>query len=551
LLITPGSFAAWEITGTPRAITSIVRDYLTEAELPCGDDNESTAEIKRSVRDALDALGYFAATSTVQTQEDNTCLVNISLGTRVKINSWQTEFENATSTTPAIVTALALTESKNLLLDPQLYAQKREGFINTLKDSGYIDAQFTFTDVAVDLETATADIRWRVNAGEQYVIQPLIIEQTILEPELVQRFLTFTEGSVLNNQQLVESYENLLSSDYYARVRVTPLVERRSQGTVPVRVTAAAANKWSYLVGPGFSTDSGPRFRAEANARYLNKKGHRTSFTSLVSPVTGYVKANYRWPFGNPNHEWYSIESRFDYEDTDTAISKTAALGLRRTTRLSKHWAQTTYLDYSIEQFDISNQEGRSQLLILGSNFTYTSSINAPRPRIGRRLSLDIRGAQDTLLSDNSLLQLRLQGKQILPFLGNSRLLLRAQLGFSWQDEFEDLPASLRFFTGGDKSVRGYALESLGPLDDTGEVEGGDRLMVASAEIDMPLRKNWSFALFTDVGSAYRDTPEFSQSVGLGLRWYSPLGPIRVDLAHPLDDSDQVVRVHISLGPDI
>ena len=68
-----------------------------------------------------------------------------------------------------------------------------------------------------------------------------------------------------------------------------------------------------------------------------------------------------------------------------------AAIGMKRTSRLSRRWTQTTYVDYSVEQFDVSNQDGRSQLLMVGNNFTYTSTIDAARPRWGQRLSVDVR----------------------------------------------------------------------------------------------------------------------------------------------------------------
>jgi translocation and assembly module TamA len=130
------------------------------------------------------------------------------------------------------------------------------------------------------------------------------------------------------------------------------------------------------------------------------------------------------------------------------------------------------------------------------------------------------------------------------------RVIGRVHAGWTFQNEFEDLPPSVRFFAGGDNSVRGYGYEELGPEQD-GEVVGGRRLLTGSLEFDVLLRPNWSVAAFVDSGSAFNTTPDFSTGVGLGLRWYSPLGPLRFDLAHPLDDPDRSVRLHISLGPDL
>jgi translocation and assembly module TamA len=117
------------------------------------------------------------------------------------------------------------------------------------------------------------------------------------------------------------------------------------------------------------------------------------------------------------------------------------------------------------------------------------------------------------------------------------------------KDEFSDLPPSVRFFAGGDNSIRGYGYEELGPEKD-GEVVGGSKLVTGSVEVDYAFLPRWSVAAFVDTGSAYDEEPRFSTGAGLGIRWYSPLGPIRVDIAHPFDSDDEV-RLHITLGPDL
>ena len=99
--------------------------------------------------------------------------------------------------------------------------------------------------------------------------------------------------------------------------------------------------------------------------------------------------------------------------------------------------------------------------------------------------------------------------------------------------------------------MRGYDYESLGPTDDNGAVIGGSHLIEASIEFDRMLTENWSIAAFADTGSAFSSSPEFSSGIGLGIRWYSPVGPVRIDLAHPLDDPDRDFRFHIVLGPDL
>ncbi|HAI23845.1 MAG TPA: outer membrane protein assembly factor, partial [Alcanivorax sp.] len=115
-----------------------------------------------------------------------------------------------------------------------------------------------------------------------------------------------------------------------------------------------------------------------------------------------------------------------------------------------------------------------------------------------------------------------------------------------------ELPASIRFFAGGDASVRGFAYESLGPLDNDGEVIGGRHLLVGSLEYDHPISEQWSLAVFTDAGNAFNnfDDYEIRHSAGFGVRWRSPLGPIRVDFARGIEEGREW-RLHLSMGPDL
>jgi translocation and assembly module TamA len=109
----------------------------------------------------------------------------------------------------------------------------------------------------------------------------------------------------------------------------------------------------------------------------------------------------------------------------------------------------------------------------------------------------------------------------------------------------------VRFFAGGDNSVRGYKFESLGPEDETGKVIGGSGLLTASFEYEHPLINRWSIAVFVDSGNAFTGSRfEPKTGAGVGARWQSPLGPVRIDLAFPLDD-DEDARLHVSLGPDL
>jgi translocation and assembly module TamA len=177
-----------------------------------------------------------------------------------------------------------------------------------------------------------------------------------------------------------------------------------------------------------------------------------------------------------------------------------------------------------------------------------------PRPLEGHRSSIQARGAVEGLVSDTNFAQIFGDTKWVFGLWSGGRLLTRADAGFTLIDELDTLPASVRFFTGGDTSVRGYGYKSLGPTDVFGNVVGGENLLVGSIEFDQLFADEWSLAAFIDSGNAYDKFEDFNPatSVGVGIRWYSPLGPIRVDIAFPLeDDAPDEYRLHIYLGPDL
>ena len=152
----------------------------------------------------------------------------------------------------------------------------------------------------------------------------------------------------------------------------------------------------------------------------------------------------------------------------------------------------------------------------------------------------------------NAFLRTSVWARWIKSFGEKHRVLLRFNGGMLTTDSFDRLPPTIRFFAGGDESVRGFDYESLGPKDEEGNVIGGRRLAVASIEYERHLTGNWYGAVFLDAGNAFDDS-DFDPAVGIGpgLKWVSPLGPIRAYIGVPLQGDDDGVRFHLRLGADL
>jgi translocation and assembly module TamA len=169
----------------------------------------------------------------------------------------------------------------------------------------------------------------------------------------------------------------------------------------------------------------------------------------------------------------------------------------------------------------------------------------------GFQLLGDIEGSGRALGLETGYVQARVRGRLLLPLWPGASLFLRGEAGSTWTDDFDSLPASRRFFAGGDDSVRGYSYNSLSPIDPFGFASGGKHLLTGSAEFTHKVRGPWGIALFTDSGNAFNTGSDpFKVSVGVGLRWQSPVGMVRIDLAKSLSETDRTPRLHLSVGPE-
>ena len=163
-----------------------------------------------------------------------------------------------------------------------------------------------------------------------------------------------------------------------------------------------------------------------------------------------------------------------------------------------------------------------------------------------------LRVAAESVLSETSFVQARAEGKRLRQVGEDGRVILRAMLGGMVVGDFDALPPELRFFAGGDRSIRGFDYQQIGELDEKGEVIGGEYQAVGSAEYEHYFLPKWGAAAFVDAGDAFTKEFDVNVGAGVGLRWKSPVGLVRVDIARPLvSDFEHEWRIHLVIGPDL
>ena len=432
------------------------------------------------------------------------------------------------------------------------YSAYKAAMTRAAVQSGYFEAEFEQARVTVDVESRSADLYLQLDSGPKYRFSEVRFTPGILRDNLLRGYTDIRAGDPYAARPINELYESLRGSGYFAGVSIVTEPLDTEAKTVPLDVRLTASKRRVYTAGVGFTTDQGPHGKLGYSDRRINDRGHQFESRLYLSPVESELNTSYRWPRKDPRKEWFSVVAGVQHVETDTNEHDKFSLGLLRSKDVGNSWLETRYVNFERENFVVADQNTSSQLIIIGSNWEKAVGRALSRATNGYRLNFDIRGASDALGSDTSFLQFQTRARWIHSFNDKTRVLARTFIGTTAKDKLTELPASVRFFAGGDRSVRGYEYQSLGPVDDDGDVIGGSHQVDASIEIDRLIRDKWSIAAFVDSGSAFNSSDfDLSTGVGIGVRWYSPVGPVRLDFAHPLDDPNDSFRIHISLGPDL
>jgi translocation and assembly module TamA len=344
---------------------------------------------------------------------------------------------------------------------------------------------------------------------------------------------------------------DLGDSGYYRRVEVQSSRKEAVDYRIPVTIKTVPAKPRLYAWGLGYGTDTGPRISLGAVYRRINDRGHGILADARVSRVYRTVGLQYRVPIGNLVSDSLVYKASADFEDVgDEGNTDLYTLGISHNVEWGP-FQRRLYAEFRYEDYELGEGSEVTRNLIPGITLSQLRTDNVLFPRQGYSWSADLRGAAG-VISDTRFLRGRLDGRYVYPVGERGRVLLRSRLGATAVKDFDKLPASERFFAGGDQSVRGYGYQKLGPRDDSGDIVGGRYLAVGSVELDYLFAGDFGAALFVDSGNADDNfLPSLKTGAGVGLRWRSPVGMLRVDVAHPFVDSDDSYRLHISIGPEL
>jgi len=555
-----------EIDGVDGAIKDNVRGFLALTRFAQRDDL-TDAQVRRladrAVDEAADALrpfGYYAPTVKSRTSWDDPQWIvrlRIKPGEPVLMESVQVQISGAGSAEPALkAIAPASVLRAGARLDHAAYEQLKTDLIRTALELGYLDAKLVRRELLVDPPNRKATAQLELDTGGQYRFGEITIEQDFIDHDLVMRLVRFRTGAVFSNDRIRSTQFALEDSNYFSAVRVVPGRRDPETLTVPVTISADRNRRDRFTVSLGYGTDTELRGRFAWDNRRVNTRGHRSRIELTGSAVLQEAIARYVIPVGDPALEKLEFSAGYineelgdvDSERVETTVGLTQAMG---------QWQRVLFARLQNERSSYPDGT-RTEDLLLIPGISYASM--PPNFLTGwvrdAAYYVEVSGSPETLGSEASYLRFYGRAERVWPISGPWYVRLRGEFGTSWVNDFSELPASQRFFAGGDRSVRGFALDELSPpaeaggqpVDGSSKGVGGEHKVVGSIEIERDLPRNFRIAAFYDTGNAFNDwsTP-LEYSVGIGVRWRLPMLLIGVDVAQALSEPDRRPRLHLNI----
>ena len=554
-----------EIDGVTAPVAANVRAFLTltrHAQRTDLTDGQVRRLADRAVDEATDALrpfGYYAPTIRSRTTRDGDDWIvrlRIKPGKPVLMRKVEVTLSGPGREHPELV-AIARTSAlqPGTQLDHATYERLKADLLRTALERGFLDARLMRHELDVDPANHVADARIEIETGGRYEFGELRIEQDAVRPELLQGFIRFAPGQPFSQNQVRKTQFALEDSNYFSTVSVSPGDRDPETLTVPVTISGERIRRDRFGVSLGYGTDTSVRGRFTWDNRLVNDRGHRWRVeTTLSSPMQELI-GRYIIPIGDPTLEKLEFSGGYTNEELADLDSERFEIvgGL---TQVMGNWQRVLFLKVNRERTGFPDGTSNTDLLLI-PGVSYASL--PPNFLTGwtreAAYYLELSGSPQTFGSDASYLRFYGRAERVWPITGPWRVRARGELGTSWVDEFSELPASQRFFAGGDRSVRGFALDELSPLTEvetngtvTQKRFGGEHKLVASLELERDLPRDFVAAAFFDTGNAFDEWGDpLEYSAGIGLRWRLPMLMIGIDVAQALSESGKNPRIHLNI----
>jgi translocation and assembly module TamA len=522
--------------------------------------------LQSKVEAAIQVFGYYQAVTVVTAPntavshlvKNKNWILEVELGPVTLVRQLSIKIEGQGEQDQEFQTLLSSFDFKQgKPLEHSIYENAKSELKVLALSRGYFDFEFKESNIQVFESLHVADITMHIQSGLRYKFGYLRFGNDIRSQALAKSLTPFKTGDVYQASQLGLLNQRLKQTQYFRHVIVRPLVAEAIDAVVPIEVILIHKPRDNFDLGIGISSDVGPRFTSKWKRPWVNKSGHSIGAEVYVSSPEQYVSVDYKVPLEDAIQNYLSYQIGYQaQDDNDTRSDKWSISATRHWTAEDSDWQRSAFLRLEQETFIQGLElEQTTRLLTPGFIFSRLRSEGGLDISWGDKQTITSEFTSESLLSDINMFRITAASKWVRSY-AQHRFLWRAEIGGIITNDFDQVPSTLRFFTGGDQSIRGFNYKTLSPfkLDTEGNelLTGGQYLAVASVEYSYPVVDNWRAAVFVDAGNAtetlFKDP---AIGIGFGAIWYSPIGPVRFYLAKGKSDFGETRYFHISMGPSL
>lgn len=531
-------------------------------------DEEWLRRIERQapqkIRQSLEPFGYYKADVRIRLEMQGDGVYHFKVvvkpgePVRIKILHVAASGPGASEDTiQKLIRGFPLQKGDRLRQD--IYEEAKEELLKKAVSIGYLDASYSRHSIQVTLGHLSADIDLVLETGPRYYFGNVTyIGESGFPDEFLARYLEFKQGEVYSQEKIAQTQVNFVSADRFKTVSINGKKEDAVDNVVPMEITLVPLKQKRLKFGVGYGTDTGVRGSVRYQDFNILGTGQFLDMELKVSQIYQAIGGRYVFPNKIDVKSLASVKLGWEHEKTDDKTVEFFALegALTRTfgnesKTIGSEKLGSVYLRLQQEDSKAGNEKTKTFLLMPGVQLSQYHYDSITRPTKGFRYDLELRGTDQWMGSNTGFIQFLGRGEYLVSLPYRFSILTRTQIGATTDNEpADDLPISVRFFAGGDTSVRGYKYQSLGPVDANGDVVGGRHLLFGSIELERAIGKNWGVAAFYDTGNAFNTWSkiDLAQGAGIGGRYYTPIGPIRLDLARQIGVRKPDFRIHLVVG---
>lgn len=466
------------------------------------------------------------------------------------------------------------------------YEKTKQFILNNLHENGFLNAQIKESNVLINLQENSANIVIIVDAKQQYYLGKVIFKSDLYPSEFLNKYIPFKEHDLYSMDNLMQLKNNLLNSGLFAKTRIdTVNVNNIDNNVMPVIVRLYHKSKHKYFGSFGFGSDTGFRGSLGYIYRLPNKPGNIMNINLSIAKKRNQAVFDYSFLGENPMAEKYNFGLMLQKEKIKIRSNKNLELYFQKSidkNNFKQIWKLSFLKEYFKELPESPKQH--ANFLLPTIKFTWLdindfhfaeSKENTEQNqekelnlKYGNKLTFTTKFGVQSLLSSTNLLQFIINETWIKHFIYDLRIIFKTTIGTTVIKDLKKFPLSLRFFAGGDHSIRGFGYNTLGPvskdLNNNIGVIGGKHLFFTSIELEKPITKYPQLALacFLDAGNAVNNFYRFTSTklaigAGLGVSYSTSIGALKFYLAKPIKQPKlnfaykKHLRIHLNFTTDL